>query len=195
MNKCQIKQLKQVCNIPSQKDYPNIKDECYLFSVEAYDNCKQPERKLVGELGSSKNMCYIGNVLFCKMNPRNNRVWYIEKTDIYDLPLLCSSEFIPLEPYDVNPSYLSFYLQSNAFKKQVAKYVRGATKSRERINPIDFMKINIPIPDNQLDIASYVSHRLITVRKIKTRILEQDNMANLLEQAILNETFDKLMDK
>ncbi|MBL7149897.1 MAG: restriction endonuclease subunit S [Candidatus Cloacimonetes bacterium] len=185
--------ISNVCKINKINNYPSKSEKCLLYSIEAYDTNKEPEEILVKELGSEKNICETGNILFCKMNPRKNRVWHIK--DKRDLPMLCSSEFVPLIPSDVDSEYLTLYLSSNYFTNQLKQYIKGATKSRSRVNPTDLMKTKIPLPDRKGDqnkIALILNAKLNEIKKIRKQLANQLIAIDSLPASILRETFEEV---
>jgi len=186
-------ELSKVCRINNISNYPSKSEKCLLFSIEAYDNCKKPEETFVKDLGSEKNVCEFGNILFCKMNPRKNRVWNISVKS--KLPMLCSSEFVPLIPFGVDPDYLTLFLSSDYFTNQLKQYVKGATKSRSRVNPKDLMKIKISLPNNKEDqkkIALVLQEKIEEIRKFKEKINNSLDAIDALPSSILRETFKEV---
>ena len=70
-------------------------DEAFeLFSIPAFDETGQPERKFGREIGSSKTAIHPGDCLFSKLNPRIPRTWVVSPPN--GLRQISSTEFWPL---------------------------------------------------------------------------------------------------
>ena len=87
--------LKDICSLREEFVNPSAfkVDLVTLFSVPAFDADAKPEIISGKDVGSTKHRVQEGDVLFCKMNPRKNRVWIVDK---FNTELgVCSSEFLP----------------------------------------------------------------------------------------------------
>ncbi|HUV02091.1 MAG TPA: restriction endonuclease subunit S [Desulfobacteria bacterium] len=185
-------QLMDICKIREESIEPVTLGETLvtLYSVPAFDETGKPEILRAKAIGSSKNIVRPGDVIFCKMNPRKNRVWKIDGFETnYGLS---SSEFLPLIPSEVTVDFLFYLLKSPSFQKSAMKKAQAATKSRERINPSKVLEIDISYPlniDDQIAIASELEHKMAEVEKMRQAALRQKEAISAMHGAVLGEVF------
>jgi type I restriction enzyme M protein len=102
------------------------------------------------EIGDSFYVARGGDLAYCRINPRKNRVYLIpEELD----KVLISKESYILELLDgseIKSKYvLAAILQSDLVKSQLVRLATGSSSSRARVQEIDFLNaVFIPIPDN-----------------------------------------------
>ena len=101
------------------------------------------------EIGNSFYMAHGGDLAYCRINPRKNRVFIIpEGVD----DVLISKEAYILELIDneyIKSKYvLGAILQSDLVRSQLVRLATGSSSSRARVQEEDFLKaVFIPIPD------------------------------------------------
>ena len=185
--------IKKVCRLREDTlELSSLGNELVtLFSVPAYDDSGKPELINANNIGSSKNVTRPGDVLFCKMNPRINRVWIID--EVKTKYSLCSSEFLPLVPNEqINPKFLSYILKSPYFQQYAKQKAKAATKSRERVNPKEVLEIPILYPEKvelQSTIATDLDRKMTEAEKMRQAALRQKEAASAMQGAILREAF------
>lgn len=120
-----------------------------LYSVPAFA-AGMPEVLDGREIGSSKRTVQPDDLLLCKINPRINRVWFVEAGD--GLPQLASSEYLALRLHDKGLlKWLLWYLRSPAFRAWIKLNVEGATGSHTRAKSPAILEQRVPIapPDER----------------------------------------------
>jgi type I restriction enzyme S subunit len=118
-------------------------EEWEVWSVPSYPT-GSPEL-LTGEaIGSTKQLVEPGDVLLCKINPRINRVWLVQKTA--RLKQIASSEWIVFRNRHIEPSFLMHRMREPAFREQLLEDVSGVGGSLMRARPEAVGKIAIGIP-------------------------------------------------
>ena len=82
----------------------NYPEEIFeLHSVPTYPT-GAPELLKGNEIGSSKQLVMMGDVLVCKINPHINRVWHITKQS--DIIQIASSEWITVRNLKISSAFL-----------------------------------------------------------------------------------------
>ena len=109
-------------------------------------------RILKGEnLGNSFYLAKGGNLAYCRINPRKNRVFII--SECLDEVLISKEAYILelLDDSEIKSKYvLSAILQSDLVKSQLVRLATGSSSSRARIQENDFLNaVFVPIPDNE----------------------------------------------
>jgi type I restriction enzyme S subunit len=116
--------------------YPD--EEFELFSVPSYPN-GVAEVVRGRDIGSNKQTVIPNAVLLCKINPRINRVWVVDRKT--DLRSIASTEWIPFWPvHGINPNYLAYYLRQNHVRDFLAQNASGVGGSLMRIKPSTFAR-------------------------------------------------------
>lgn len=121
---------------------------------------------------STKTMFLVGDILFGKLRPNLNKVYYSEITGI------CSTDIFVLRGNeDVISKLYSYYFLSQEFNQEVLKSLKGA--QLPRVGYEDFSKILIPLPlkEKQQQIVDQIDQEQGIVRSNKILI-------NLFEQKI-----------
>jgi hypothetical protein len=110
------------------------------------------------DIRSTAKLFMAGDILYGKLRPNLNKVYLVDSS----IPAgICSTEIITLIPKDgVLPEYLAEILLSDAVRDKAASLIRGA--SLPRVQPDDFLDIEIPMPDlsTQKELAAFIQlHR------------------------------------
>ena len=162
------------------------------YSVPAYDVGNGPVLELGAVIGSGKTLIPAGVVLFCKLNPRINRVWRI--TDSQAHRRICSTEFLPLAPRSAElvPTYLEWVLREPRALETLRGQARAATKSRERLKPHRVMALSIPLPPlpEQKRIVAILNQQRAVVERARAAAETQLEAARALPAAYLREVFE-----
>jgi len=173
-------------------DPRSFTDELFLlYSIPAYDNGQKPEELYSKQIRSSKLLIQRGQCLFSKLNPRIPRVWVVRETTVHRQ--VASTEFMPLKPREdvLSLDYLGKVLFSKRFLDQVRGDVKGATGSRQRLNPNTILTAFIPLPplEEQRRIVAYLNQVQQQVTALKQAQAETEAKLKRLEQAILVRAF------
>ena len=116
-----------------------------VYSLPSYDNNKIPECLQGSEMNSNKFIVAEGMVLFNKLNVRQKRVWYIDRTS--NTKMLSSTEFLPMVVKGINPRFLTQYLLTDSATQYFRLMSSGTSNSQQRILPSDLMKHSFLVPD------------------------------------------------
>ena len=114
-----------------------------LYSVPSSEN-GYPEVILGSEIGSTKQLVQLNDVLLCKINPRINRVWKVFQYT--DNPLLASSEWIIVRNPILSSDYLMYCFRTQYFREFMLSNVSGVGGSLMRAQPKYVKDYPIPIP-------------------------------------------------
>lgn len=124
---------------------PNSGTIYKLYSLPSFDNGMQCEIVDGNYIHSNKfsvpNKC----ILFNKLNVRFKRVWRINNVDTNKL---CSTEFLPLIVNEnfADYQYLYYLLISDGITNYLCGQNTNTSGSHKRINPNDFLDINVFLP-------------------------------------------------
>lgn len=185
--------LRDICSLREQVVNPHqwTGQHVTLFSVPSFDAGRMPEVVSAESLKSAKNSVRPGDVLFCKMNPRKNRVWSV--SGFQTEHAICSSEFLPLVTNGVViPEFLELILKSPQFQREAQSKAKAATKSRERINPRDVLKLPVAwleSQEQQKDAASQVNDQLAKQARLRLAAERQFEASSTLPVGELRSVF------
>lgn len=175
-------QLKYVLKeLPTKKvSKGDLEDEEYLIDIgnieRRFNNLINFEK--VNEIGSDKNILQDGDIVIPKMQPQMGNIFLNteHKRFIGSTELL---EYSISQKY--NHLFVYYLITSNKFLSDLAKLESG--KTHRRVNPIDLLKIKIPlIPKPQQDkIVAQIEPIEKKIKELKATIKEP--------QKIINEVF------
>jgi len=136
--------LKELCDFNKKNILPKQGEIYVHYSLPAFDNEKTPEIQDGEEIKSSKFLIEPNTILYNKLNVRFKRIWNInfqpEKNSI------CSTEFIPIKPKNIDQSFLYYYLSSKEFTIFMGKMRTGTSNSHQRISPDALKNHEILLP-------------------------------------------------
>ena len=147
-----LKRLDKVCRFRNKSITPK-KDEDYFYleipDVSPDTGTISNIRKLKGgEIGSSFYVAHGGDLAYCRINPRKNRVFIIPKE--IDTVLISKEAYVIelLQESDIISNYvLSTILQSDLVKSQLVRLATGSSSSRARVQEDAFLNsVFVPIP-------------------------------------------------
>lgn len=177
MSKWPMVKLGDINNYTSKSVNPmnNPKQIFELYSVPSFDN-DYPEIISGEKIGSSKITVEKNDVLLCKINPRINRVWVVEKYT--ENPLIASSEWIVIRNSKVLPRYLLWCLRSEPFRGKLVTNVTGIGGSLTRVQPKQVAEYAIPLPpfDKQRKIAATLDAAAELLKLRKEQLAELDKL-------------------
>ena len=147
----------------------NPEEKFELYSVPTYPS-GIPEILKGKEIGSSKQLVMMGDVLVCKINPHINRVWLIANHS--DLNQIASSEWITVRNSEINSTFLKYYFESPAFRKLLCSQVSGVGGSLTRAQPAIVKKYLIPIPPvkEQYRIVEFINNAMQRLKAVESSI-------------------------
>lgn len=102
------------------------------------------------EIGDSFYVAKGGDLAYCRINPRKNRVYLIPE-DLGTVLISKESYILELLPdSEIKSKYvLAAILQSDLVKSQLVRLATGSSSSRARVQESDFLNaVFVPIPDN-----------------------------------------------
>ncbi|WP_257264543.1 N-6 DNA methylase [Endozoicomonas sp. ONNA2] len=93
------------------------------------------------------NVCYEGDILLSKINPRIPRVIVIPELDF---PTTCSNEFEIIRAREgIDPYWLCFMLLEKVVQGQIQSLTSGTSSSHNRIKTAELEMVKIPFPVSQ----------------------------------------------
>lgn len=140
--------------------------EVDYFSIPALDATGGPEPTASKEIDSHKLLLRGGEVLTSRLNPRKSRVHLVPT----NLPRqsVASTEFVALRPMLIEPRYLAYLLQGEQTRQELDGLTRSATRSHQRVEPIEVLNLEVPIDqsDEQRRIADFLDDRVARIDQI-----------------------------
>jgi len=116
-----------------------------LWSIPSFSD-GAPEIIQGSEIGSSKLKVIQDDILISKINPRINRVWLVEDSN---LEQLASPEWLVARIKDSNEidkKFLQFYLSSPEFRDWISRAASSVTGSHSRAKANEILQRDIPLP-------------------------------------------------
>ena len=90
------------------------------------------------------NVCYPGDILISKINPRIPRVMVVPALEF---PTTCSTEFEIITPRDgIDPYWVAYMLYEDVVQDQIQSLTSGTSSSHSRIKTRDLERVIIPVP-------------------------------------------------
>jgi len=164
----------------TQIDPEQLGDEVVLhYSIPSLQESGKPAKEPASDIASNKWLLKGGEVLVSKLNVHKNCVAIAGKEDT--IPIVASTEFVPLEPVNVDPTFLAYVFQSTETIELLTSLSESATRSHSRVNPSDIIKFKIPQPplETQRRIADYLDRE---TARIDALVAEKEKMLALLEE-------------
>lgn len=136
------------------------------FSIPALDTTGLPETMKSGEVDSPKLLLSGGEVLTSRLNPRKSRVYQIPR--VLHRQSVASTEFVALYPTSIDQIYLCYFLQSEITRQSLDGMTQSATRSHQRVDPLEILNLEVPINDTNLQrrIADFLDDRVARIDKI-----------------------------
>ena len=145
--------LDQIAALVTRSISPGKSPEAVFehYSIPAFDVGRMPAMEVGASIKSNKYIVDPDSVLVSKLNPQTPRVWLPAVAT--DRPI-CSTEFMQFVPQDrENRSYLYCLMSSEAMQEVVLQHITGSTGSRQRAQPSQISKVDIPAPNASLVMA------------------------------------------
>jgi hypothetical protein len=121
-----------------------------LDTSDAREGLVISRRNLAREIGSTKKVFQVGDVIISRLRPYLRQVAYVDKaiTAVSDAPLLCSTEFFVLRSVDgVSIAFLVPFLLSAQVQRVLVASQEGGHHPRIRESAI----LTLPIPSGLLE--------------------------------------------
>jgi len=204
----EIKKLKDINEYSSQSVNPSKSPDIVfeVYSVPSHADNK-PEYLRGDEIGSTKVVIEEGDILLCKINPRINRVWVVDKSSEH--LSVASSEWIVVRSKENNPEYLAWYFRSDGFKTRMNSGLTGIGGSLTRAQPKRVADYPVPIRErkeqDEIVLVLNKVNKIIDSRKeqleqmdnlIKSRFVEMfgDPLSNPMgwEEVVITELCEKI---
>ena len=162
----------------------------YYYSLPDYDLTKTPGIALGKNIESNKFLIQNKRILISKLNPRIKRVWRVRNNEKYRS--ISSTEFVVINPKDINFDYLYYLLQSEEIYCQLEANAIGSTNSHTRFNPNIIFALKAFIPkDNQ-------QHRIAQILSTCDSVIEKTQAAiakyRAIKQGMLHDLFTRGID-
>jgi restriction endonuclease S subunit len=153
--------------------------EVVHYSIPALQETGKPIIEAANGIASSKWRLQGGEVLVSKLNVHKNCVAMVETHG--ELPLLGSTEFVPLLPKNIDARFLKYVFQGEDAIQRLMSFSESATRSHSRVNPSDIIKLKVNQPDLtfQRQIANYLDRETARIDKL---IAEKERMLALLDE-------------
>lgn len=157
-----------------------------LYSFKGFDNQQVPENILGKDAKSKKFSITSDMILFNMLNVKFKRVWKVQ--DSCDENTVCSQEFLPLVPQNIDRDFLYYVLISSWFTSLMSVQSNGVSRSHQRITKEILFNSLIPVPplDHQKAIAATLS---CLDEKIKINATINTNLKNQ-SQALFKAYFE-----
>ena len=172
-------QLKYVLKeLPTKKvSKGDLEDEEYLIDIgnieRRFNNLINFEK--VSEIGSDKNILQVGDIVIPKMQPQMGNIFLNteHKRFIGSTELL---EYSIFQKY--NHLFVYYLITSNKFLSDLAKLESG--KTHRRVNPIDLLKIKIPLiaKPKQDQIVAQIEPIEKQIKELKLQITPPQEVIN-----------------
>lgn len=150
-------------------------EDIFHYSIPSIQEIGDGRIENTRDIKSDKLALRGGELIVSKLNPHKGCVFLTEPKD---LPILCSSEFVPLNVKIGFLARFAYYLYSSEpVREEISSKVQSATRSHQRVNPTDIVKIWIPNPseDTQKAIVSLLDQESASIDELvaaKLRLLE-----------------------
>jgi type I restriction enzyme, S subunit len=181
--------LRETSRIGEMKGY-----EVFHYSIPIIQETGDGQVQDVDEISSDKLALTGGELLVSKLNPRKGMVLISKKKEI---PVVCSSEFVPLVPRNINLKFSFYLFCSTVIRERLSSTVQSATYSHQRARPRDITKLWFympPFPQQQA-IADFLDRETLRINSI---VEKQTRMIELLKEkrsALIAQTVTKGLDK
>lgn len=145
-------------------------------------------------IDSAKLLISEEQLLVSKLNPRKSTICIAAPDDQYTV--VASSEFVPLLAGKTNLEYSYYVWGSDKVKKLLSSMVQSVTRSHQRVNPSDIIKIYWAWPPSheQKAIAQFLDHKTAQIDALIAK--KQSLLDKLAEQrtALISQAVTKGLD-
>ena len=161
----------------------------YHYSIPAIQKTGTGAIEEGDDLDSGKLVIDQPQVLVSKLNPRKGTVCLVDQSE--DMLTIASTEFVPLIPKNANLQYVFYVWKSEKIIKRLSSFVQSVTKSHQRCQPSDILKIKWAWPDldTQEAIVNFLDEKTahidaLIVKKRELLKLLAENRAAIITHAV-----------
>ena len=161
-------------------------DEIELWSIPAFD-AGVAEKVSPGDIGSSKKVVQVGDVLLAKIVPHIKRVWVVSES-ANSLMKLASTEWLVYASELFLPEFMGLLFRSPYFRTKMMESVSGMG-SLKRANPRILAKVWLPVPPikEQERIVTRLGEAFAEIDRAEKAYEELQTLAGVLRGQILQE--------
>lgn len=159
----------------------DLDDEFYLVNIsdQQQRHGELENVEIVDEIGSDKNCLSGADIIISKLGMPKG---YIFLNTFKEKNVLGSTEFISYKIRDQKfTTYLKYILLHPKSLKAYAALESGKTPSHKRVNPYEFLKIQIPLPSKPSEIVAQI-------KPIEQKIKDLNNQIKK-PQEVINQVF------
>ena len=160
----------------------------FHYSIPAIQETGDGLEEDGSEIDSDKISLRGNELLVSKLNPRKGCVLLSTR---HDLPVVCSTEFVPLVAKDCHLRFAFYLYSSELIRQWISATVQSVTRSHQRANPTDISKIWIAVPPDkeQRAIAEFLDRETARIDGLvakKERLIEllQEKRTALISHAV-----------
>ena len=169
---------------PSRIAGPSV----FHYSIPSIQQTGDGAFESPSEIDSAKLRIVGQRLLISKLNPRKGVVAIAKEKEH---PTICSTEFVPFEVVSCDMKWAYFLLVSESTRQRLSAVVRSATRSHQRAEVDDVLKMwhIVPPPSEQISIAAFLGRETAKIDALvakKERLIEllHEKRAALIVQAV-----------
>jgi type I restriction enzyme, S subunit len=153
-------------------------DEVFHYSIPCIQETGDGRPEPPGEIDSAKLLITGDRLLVSKLNPRKGVVLIARPRD---MPTVASTEFVPLRPIGCDLHWALYLYLAESTRERVSAGVRSATRSHQRAEVSDVLKIwhGVPSLTEQHAIAAFLDRE---TAKIDASVAKKERLIELLQE-------------
>lgn len=150
----------------------------FHYSIPAIQETGDGREEDGAEIDSDKISLGGDELLVSKLNPCKGCVLISKR---HDLPVVCSTEFVPLRAKRCDLRFAFHLYASQEVRDLISATVQSVTRSHQRANPADITKIWLAFPPDaeQQSIASFLDRE---TGKIDALVAKKERLIELLQE-------------
>ncbi|MCZ7636543.1 MAG: restriction endonuclease subunit S [Verrucomicrobia bacterium] len=150
----------------------------FHYSIPAIQETGDGREENGAEIDSDKISLNGDELLVSKLNPRKGCVLISRRRD---LPVVCSTEFVPLKARGCELRFAYYLYASQPVRDLISSTVQSVTRSHQRANPADIVKAWLAFPPDaeQAAIASFLDRE---TAKIDALVAKKERLIELLQE-------------
>lgn len=176
----EVRRTESFCRHKKSLVEPNAlaADEVFHYSIPNIQETGDGALEFPAEIGSAKLRITGIRLLVSKLNPRKGVVVLANEKKI---PTICSTEFVPLEPRGCHPQWVLYLFLSEYARQHLSARVRSATRSHQRAEVADVLKMSHGVPPvgEQRAIADFLGRE---TERIDGLIAKKERLVGLLQE-------------
>ncbi len=153
-------------------------DEVFHYSIPSIQETGDGKSQPPNEIDSAKLLIVGDRLLVSKLNPRKGVVVIARPRD---MPTVASTEFVPLRPVHCDLSWARYLYLAESTRERISAGVRSATRSHQRAEVSDVLKIwhGVPSLTEQRAIAAFLDRE---TAKIDASVAKKERLIELLQE-------------